>query len=462
MERAGAAAYAVLSERWPGIARLGVVCGAGNNGGDGYVLARLAHAAGRSVTVFACADRGELRGDARSAAEAAVLAGIVPRPFDAAALVRHDLIVDALLGTGLARPIEGELAEVVLAINASGVPVLAIDIPSGLNADTGSAPGPAIVADVTVTFIGVKQGLLTGAGPDHCGQLYFDDLAVPEAVYRAVEPSAERLEVSRWSGWLGPRRPAAHKGDFGHVLVIGGDIGYAGAARMAAEAALRVGAGLTSLATRPEHAAFVATTRPELMCHPVADPKALAPLLARADVIAIGPGLGRSPWAIGLLSRALDSGLPLVVDADGLQLLADEPVRREDWVLTPHPGEAARLLGRDTGAVQRDRFEAARALARRYGGVVVLKGRGTLVCDQAGRLSLCDAGNPGMASGGMGDVLTGVIAGLMAQGLAPTEAAGLGVCLHALAGDRAALAGPRGTLAMDLMPHLRALVNPGR
>jgi ADP-dependent NAD(P)H-hydrate dehydratase / NAD(P)H-hydrate epimerase len=461
MERAGAAAFAVLREHWPAARRLAVVCGAGNNAGDGYVVARLAHAAGLAVTVLECAERGRLKGDARTAAEAAMAAGTVPQGFDAALLPQHDLIVDALLGTGLAREVGGAIGLCIEAINGSGVPVLAIDLPSGLDADTGSVLGRAVIAEATITFIGVKQGLLTGAGPDHCGRLYHDDLGVPAAVYRAVDPSAERLDLSRWSAWLRPRRRSAHKGHFGHVLVIGGEIGYAGAARLAAEAALRVGAGLVSLATRARHAVLAGITRPEIMCHPIEEAAALGALCEKANVMAIGPGLGRTPWAIALLARALDSGLPLCVDADGLNLLAEEPMRREDWVLTPHPGEAGRLLGCDTEAVQADRFEAARGLQRRYGGVVVLKGTGTLVCDRAGRISVCDAGNPGMASGGMGDVLTGVIAGLIAQGLSPDEAAALGVCLHAVAGDRAALAGQRGTLAMDLMPHLRVLVNPG-
>ncbi len=460
MERAGAAAFAVLGERWPAARRLAVVCGAGNNAGDGYVVARLAHAAGFAVTVLECAERGRLKGDARTAAEAALAAGIVPQAFDARFLPGHGVIVDALLGTGLAREVDGDLALAIAAINGSGIPVLAIDLPSGLEADTGRVLGSAVVAETTITFIGVKQGLLTGAGPDHCGRLCFDDLGVPEAVYGAIRPSAERIMPSRGSEWLRPRRRSAHKGHFGHVLVIGGEIGYAGAVRMAAEAALRVGAGLVSLATRAEHAASVGTARPEIMCHPIEDPVALGKLLDKATVVAIGPGLGRGPWARALLSRALEAALPLCIDAEGLQCLADEPARREDWVLTPHPGEAGRLLGRDTSAVQANRFEAASELQRRYGGVVVLKGNGTLVCDRAGRLALCDAGNPGMASGGMGDVLTGVIAGLIAQGLPLAEAAALGVCLHAQAGDRAARAGQRGTLAMDLMPHLRALVNP--
>ena len=222
MERAGAAAFAVLGEHWPAARRLAVVCGAGNNAGDGYVVARLAHAAGLAVTVLECAEHGRLKGDARTAAEAAMAAGIVPQAFDAALLPQHDLIVDALLGTGLAREVGGAIGLCIETINGSGVPVLAIDLPSGLHADTGSILGRAVIAEATITFIGVKQGLLTGAGPDHCGRLYHDDLGVPAAVYRAVDPSAERLDLSRWSAWLRPRRRSAHKGHFGHVLVVGG------------------------------------------------------------------------------------------------------------------------------------------------------------------------------------------------------------------------------------------------
>ncbi|HEX23206.1 MAG TPA: NAD(P)H-hydrate dehydratase, partial [Chromatiales bacterium] len=235
------------------------------------------------------------------------------------------------------------------------------------------------------------------------------------------------------------------------------DHGMSGAARLAGEAALRCGAGLVSLVTRPEHVAAISAARPELMCHGVGDAIALKSLLHRATVLAIGPGLGQGVWGRQLLGAALASRLPLVVDADALNLLAAEPARRAQWVLTPHPGEAARLLGQTTSEIQADRLAAARALQQKYGGVVVLKGAGTLIVDSAGDVSLCSAGNPGMASGGMGDVLTGVIAALMAQGLACDEAARRGVCLHAAAADRAAAAGQHGLLASDLFPHLREL-----
>lgn len=257
-----------------------------------------------------------------------------------------------------------------------------------------------------------------------------------------------------------PRRPrSSHKGDYGHVLVVGGDYGMAGAVRLAGEAAVRTGSGRVSIATRPDHAAVIAAARPELMCHGVAGPRDLRLLLQRASIVAIGPGLGQSAWARDLLAAVLQTSLPLVVDADALNLLAQEPVSRHQWVLTPHPGEAARLLAVTPEQIQGDRIRAVTALQQRYGGVSVLKGMGSLVCTPSS-ISVCDAGNPGMASGGMGDVLTGIIAGLSAQGLSLDNAACVGVYIHARAGDRAAQEGERGLLASDLMPYLRTLLNP--
>lgn len=233
----------------------------------------------------------------------------------------------------------------------------------------------------------------------------------------------------------------------------------AGAVRLAGEAAVRTGSGLVSIATRPDHAAVIAAARPELMCHGVGGACDLRPLLQRASIVAIGPGLGQSAWARDLLAAVLQTSLPLVVDADALNLLAQEPVSRHQWVLTPHPGEAARLLAVTLEQIQGDRIHAVTALQQRYGGVSVLKGMGSLVCTPSS-ISVCDAGNPGMASGGMGDVLTGIIAGLLAQGLSLDNAACVGVYIHAKAGDRAAQEGERGLLASDLMPYLRTLLNP--
>lgn len=460
MHRAGAAAFALLRQRWPLARRVAVCCGVGNNGGDGYVVATLAHSAGLAVELLQVGDAGRLRGAARSAAEAALAAGIAPLRFDAAAVRRADVVVDALLGTGLSGEVAGEWRTVIDAINGAGRPVLSIDLPSGIDADSGAVQGVAVHAAATITFVGLKRGLLTASGPGYCGELRFDGLELPAEIYGRVPAAAQRLELSRFRSALPPRRRDAHKGDFGHLLVVGGDAGMAGAVRLAAEAAARVGAGLVSVATRAAHAATIAAARPELMCHGVESPRELAALLRRASVVAIGPGLGQGAWGRALLGCVLDARQPLVVDADALNLLAEDPVRRDDWVLTPHPGEAGRLLGQGADEVQRNRFIAAAELQASYGGVVVLKGPGTLVLAGDGMPAICSGGNPGMASGGMGDVLTGIIAGLIAQGFGLRDGAAAGVCLHSAAADEAAAGGERGLLASDLFPRLRPLANP--
>lgn len=460
MTRAGAAVLRAVRARWPRAQRLLVVCGTGNNGGDGLVVARLAYEAGLTVTAIMSERPARLRGDALRAHDALRAAGLDIQAFSSNGWPAADVIVDALFGTGLDREVTGAAREMVELMNAANSPIVAVDIPSGLHADSGRVLGVAVRAHVTVTFIALKQGLFTGDGPACCGEVVFDDLAVPAAIYDSVTPSASRILDAELQRALPPRSRNAHKGRHGHVLVIGGDRGMAGAARLAAQAALRVGAGLVSLATHPEHAAVATAVVPEVMSHAVGAAQALRPLFARAHVIAIGPGLGQGRWGKMLFDAALDSGLPLVADADALNLLARDPIRRAHWVLTPHPGEAARLLGCTAPEVQADRYAALCALRARYGGAVVLKGAGSLIVGEDERVRLCDAGNPGMASGGMGDVLTGVIAGLTAQGLPLAQAAVLGVHLHARAGDDAALAGERGLVAGDLMPALRRWANP--
>lgn len=460
MTRAAAAALGALRARWPQAHRLRVLCGAGNNAGDGYALARLARQAGLDAAVGWLGDPATLRGDARTAADAAAHAQVPLQPFAPALLDDADVIVDALLGTGLGRPLAGDWAAAVAAANASTAPVLSLDIPSGLQTDTGAILGEAVRAELTVTFIAPKLGLYTGSGPECAGEIQVASLDVPEAVFAGIEPAAARVTAAELPAWLPARRARdAHKGAFGHVLVVGGQPGMSGAPRLAAEAAARTGAGLVSVATHPGHAAMLNLGRPELMCRAALTAADLEPLLARASVLAIGPGLGQNDWGRGLLAAALETGLPCVLDADALNLLAAEPARRGEWILTPHPGEAARLLGCAAAAVQADRPAAVRALQARYGGVVVLKGTGTLVHDGR-RTWLVAAGNPGMASGGVGDVLTGVIAGLLAQGLAPLGAAVGGALVHALAGDSAAAGGERGLLAGDLLDALRRWVNP--
>lgn len=456
MERAGRAAFHALVFRWPRARRVALLCGTGNNGGDGYVVARLAQAAGLGAQVLAL---GEPRSaEARAARVAAEKAGVSIAGLDSARVLAADIVVDALFGIGLERPVEGVWRDAIDTINSAGRPVLALDIPSGLHADTGAVLGCAVRASACITFIGYKAGLFTGYGREYCGAIELDDLDLPLDIYARVPALARRIARASLHGYL-PRRPRhAHKGDAGHVLVVGGNHGMVGAARLAGEAAYRSGAGLVSLATRSAHAAHISAACAELMAHGVETDHALRALLPRATVIAVGPGLGQDEWAQGVWSACLDASRPLVVDADALHLLAADPVHRDDWVLTPHPGEAARLLATDTRAIQHDRYAAAREIVARYGGVCVLKGAGTLVATGAD-LRLCDRGNPGMAVGGMGDVLTGAIAALRAQGLAPFAAAELGVWLHARAGDAAAAGGEIGLLASDLLPRLRLWLN---
>jgi NAD(P)H-hydrate epimerase len=459
MSRAGAALFDELCCRWPEARRIVVVCGGGNNGGDGYVVARLAKEQGFDVTLMALRDPSMLTGDAKTAWGAARAAGLAVVTFNPEVFSNADVVVDAIFGTGLDREVNGEWATAINAINASNVPVLAVDIPSGLHADSGRMLGAAIVADATVTFIGLKCGLLTGEGRDCCGAIRFDDLGVPQQIYEQRPSSLQRIDWLRLKALLPTRRRSAHKGDHGHVLIVGGNHGMAGAVRLAAEASLRVGSGLTTVATRPEHTAAMAAARPEVMWRGIDDVTDLQPLLQRATVVAIGPGLGQDRWGQQLLNCVIESRLPLVVDADALNLLAIESFKNSRWILTPHPGEAARLLQCATTDVNRDRFHTAEQLSQQYGGVVVLKGAGTLVAEANGHIAVCSDGNPGMATAGMGDVLTGVIAGLLAQGLNLSQAAQCGVALHAAAADKAATAGERGMMAGDVVECLRRFVN---
>jgi NAD(P)H-hydrate epimerase len=455
MRRAAWAGLSSLRRHWPQARRIAVYCGPGNNGGDGFLLAALAREAGLHAEVLALADTAQ--GDAAQARQAwTQVGGSVRRWVPGDALPLADVHVDALYGTGLRRAPEPAVAALIEAINADAAPVLALDVPSGLDADTGRCPGSAIRAELTVSFIAVKRGLHTGQAADHVGLLELDPLGLPDELWQGAVPDARLLRPT----CLPPRMRGAHKGDNGHVLAIGGDHGTAGAIRLCGEAALRTGAGLVSVATRVEHLAALNSARPELMAHAVDGPQALEALLQRADVLALGPGLGQRAWGHALWLTALEAGKPLVLDADGLNLLAHEPRRfAQPAVLTPHPGEAARLLHDSIDAVEADRYAAVRELAARHGAVAVLKGAGSLIAAPDGRVAVCPWGNPGMATGGMGDLLTGIIAALLAQGCMVWEAACLGVGLHARAGDLAAEQGERGLLASDLLSALRRLGN---
>ena len=460
MERAGLAAFELLRWHWPRARRIAVVCGPGNNGGDGYVVARCARAAGLTVNVHALGDPGKLHGAALAARRHCEASGVHPLPLTADALRDCDLLVDALFGTGMERELSGEWRAAVEAINAAGRPVLALDLPSGLHADSGRLLGAAVRADATLTFIAFKGGLFTGAGREYSGEIFYDALGVPLELFDGTAPFARRITLASLRGTLPRRTRHAHKGDAGRVLVVGGQPGMSGATRLAGEAACRVGAGLAVLATHPQHTHCVNADCPELLAYGVPDAAVLRPLTAEADVIAVGPGLGQGEWGRALWGAVLDSAAPLVVDADALNLLAADPVKRDNWILTPHPGEAARLLQCTIAEVQADRFHAARAIAARYGGVCVLKGSGTLIAQHDDTIELCDRGHPGMASGGMGDVLTGAIAGLRAQGANASAAARLGVWAHAAAADALAeRRGEIGLLASEVCAELPVWIN---
>jgi hydroxyethylthiazole kinase-like uncharacterized protein yjeF len=466
MRRAGKATFSAIKRAYPALTKLIVFCGTGNNGGDGYVVATLARQQGIPIVVVQCGAVDKISGDALQVMQLAKHDDVEIVDFhhgmDSVDLT-EGVIVDAILGTGLLGDVRGVSRQAIEVINGSDCPVVAVDIPSGLCSDTGRVLGSAVRAQHTVSFIGLKQGLLTGDGPDYAGDIEFDDLSVPESVYQQVPASCDRLDVDRLKNLLPTRQVTAHKGQFGHVMIAGGDAGMAGAVAMAAQAACRVGAGLVSCATRPEHVAALVGRCPEVMTHGVISGQEIEPLLARASVVVIGPGLGQGSWGQQLLQKALALSVSLVVDADALNILAAgrfKDMQRDNWILTPHPREAARLLGCSTAQVQQNRFEAVQQLQRRFGGAVILKGAGTLIADSKNRLfGLCPYGNPGMATGGMGDVLSGVLGALLAQGLSPANAARLGVCVHGQAADIAASEGVRGLMATDLIPLLRNVVN---
>ncbi len=485
MRRAGAAAFFHLRQRWPGVRDLLIFSGGGNNGGDGFVIGAIAAASGLQVRIVCLAPPEELVGaaaEAREMAAAEPLAMCSFAEFQAGLAgdsnARFDLIVDAIFGTGLNRPAADDSRAAIGWINSRAAPVLAVDVPSGLHADSGTPLGDAVRAEATVSFVGMKRGLLTHLGPDHAGEIVFADLDAPASVYHGGDsPEAEtrRIDIHSASHLLPRRRPSAHKGDNGHVLLLGGDHGMGGAIILAAEAALRSGAGLVSVATRSAHRSPLLCRRPEIMVTGTEDRRVDLPgLFDRASNIVIGPGLGRGDWSRNLLRAALAAQttrrLPLIVDADALRLLAGpEPEHgktvppRDDWILTPHPGEAAAMLGVSSGEVQRDRFAALAELQRRFGGHCLLKGAGSLIRGPARppRFKLCTEGNPGMGGGGMGDVLSGIIAGLNAQGLSLADSLECAVCVHGEAADLAAReGGERGLAAADLLPFARRLVNP--
>ncbi|WP_305805420.1 NAD(P)H-hydrate dehydratase [Stenotrophomonas sp. YIM B06876] len=459
MLRAGQAAWEQVLEHWPAAQRIVVVCGTGNNGGDGYVLARLALQSGRRVQVLHLRGGGPATELAQRACTEYLGCGGHIELFEHA-LGQADLVVDALFGIGFSRSPDAATTALINAINAAALPVLALDVPSGVDAQTGAVPSVAVRATRVLQFIVAHQGLHTGDALEYAGEQALATLDLPAAAFAGVRSAAQHWRQPQLAAQLPPRRRNTHKGESGHVLCVGGNHGSGGAVLLCTESALRSGAGLASVATRAAQLAPLLARCPEAMAHAIEDRAELTPLLERAGIVAIGPGLGQDDWARELWQQVLACGRPLVVDADALNLLAAAPLRLPGAVLTPHPGEAGRLLGIGAAQVQADRFAAAQALVERFDAVVVLKGAGTVVAAPGASPRVIAAGNPGMAVGGMGDLLTGVIAALRAQGLEAFDAASTGALLHGLAGDAAAGDGQRGLLPRDLLPHLRRLANP--
>jgi len=468
MERAGKSVFDAIRQAFPEARKWLVFCGGGNNGGDGYIVARLAREAGLEVLVCALKPPGSLGGDAATAAERWKSAGGAVQTWPVNDAADSDILVDALLGTGLDREPAGDYGAAVDCINRAGTAVAAIDIPSGLNADTGVAMGRAVAADLTVTFIGSKRGLFTADGPDFAGIVHFSDLETPDAVRNSEPDSGVLIQETLISRNLPERRRNSHKGSYGWMLGVGGNRGMSGALRLCGEAALRSGAGKVTLATRTGHAALVNLSCPELMVKGVESGEQLETLLEQVDVLVTGTGLGQDAWSEDIFRACMKSRAPLVMDADGLNILAGlypgldkTELPKGNWIFTPHPAEAGRLLACGPREVQSDRVGAALRLAERYEAVVALKGCGTVIADPRGRYAICPHGNPGMASAGTGDVLAGVIGAMVAQRLDLWDAATTGVLAHALAGDLAALElGERGMLASDITDRLPAVLNP--
>jgi len=463
MKRAAACTFHHLMSKWPECKRVVVFCGVGNNGGDGYIIAQLAHASGLQVEVYQLGDIQKQKGDALTARTDMQAEGLQIKSYVVGSLFDADIIIDAMLGTGLERDVKDLWSSAIQAINLSSAKVVAVDIPSGLHADTGCQLGEAVVADITVTFIGRKQGLFTADGKACCGEIIFDSLGIPISLYDQINSDTRLLSNSLSSPLLKPRNANSYKGQHGHVLIVGGAKGMNGAVTMAAIAALRSGCGLVSVATHPTHAMSINLTQPEIMSHGVETGNDLNHLIESADVIILGPGLGQSAWANDLFQTVIKTEKPLILDADGLNLLASDPIQKSTWIFTPHPGEAGRLLNSSASEIQKDRFRAIKKIQEKYTGTCVLKGAGTLIYD-GGEIRVCPAGNPGMASAGMGDVLSGVLGGIIAQAVKQSfdliENVAFGVLLHALAGDAAAKEnGEKGLLATDLLPHIRRLIN---
>ncbi len=473
MNRAAEAAMEVLLDKWPAAQRISLYCGPGNNGGDGYLLAAKAHKLGYKVRVWAVLPAAsDLAKAAQSIAieqglDIQVLSDDPEQWLDP----RTDLIIDAIFGHGLTRPIEAGIARLIHRLNQARLPVFALDIPSGINSDTGRVMGVAIRANVSCSFIAAKLGMYTGEGPDYSGEICEHALGVGPEIVTAITPACEVIDLTLLKRLLPLPKASSHKGDFGHVSIVGGHPGMVGAAILAALAAARSGAGRVTVSSEESHIHLIQQANPVLMTQSV-DASGGLQLADSISAVALGPGLGcqlaaadnsdHISWSVAVfesvLAQARARDLPMLVDADALTLLAHFPGEYKRWVLSPHPKEAATLLGVSVQDIQADRPAACRQISQRYSGVCVLKGKGSLVAQGGQQLAICQAGNWGMATAGSGDVLSGIIAALLATGMDGYAATRLAVGVHAEAGDLAARAlAKRSMLATDLIDYLPAV-----
>jgi len=435
-----------LLENFPDAKKIAVFCGVGNNANDGLQIADQLKLLGFSVQVIKAVN------------------------WTKDPQIDADVIVDALFGIGINRNITGVWEQIINQINDSHIPILSIDIPSGLDPNTGKVLGVAVKANITITFVGLKKGLFTGKGRDYSGEIKFNNLGLPVEVYKDSICNVVRLTNNSFKDILPKRAQSAHKGDFGKLLIMGGKDGMQGAALLAGTAALRTGTGIVHVLSNSTHPGSINFICPEIQWHNFSEIKQLKDLLAKSTVLLLGPGLGNDKYSKIFFDEAMQSDLPLVLDADGLNMLSEKFNNnfkiRKNWILTPHSMEAARLLNTDVATVEADRFAAIEQLSHKYKATVILKGSGTLIKIyqentnmEHNPIYLCDLGNPGMATAGMGDVLAGVIAAFVAQRLTLKDACKLGVFVHALAGDLAAKEGQVGTLASDLFGFIRKIIN---
>ena len=463
MEKAAAYAFQCSQECFPNIDSIQIFCGSGNNAGDAYLFGCYAIDHGITTSVIYLSNPKTLKGDAYSAYQRYKAKEGKLIQWNENININCDLIIDGIFGIGINRPVKGTFLKAIELINQNSSPVLSLDIPSGLSGENGKIMGTSVRADITITFVGKKIGLYINDGPKVNKRIKFSNLDIPEDCFEKAQPILEETNESHISQILRQRKKDSHKGNFGHVLVVGGNHGMGGAVRITAEAALRTGAGLVSVITRSENAQTILKIRPEIMAHAIeSDHKNLPHIIDSVDVIAIGPGLGQDQWAKGLYDSVLESNKPLILDADALNILAQNPQQKEDWVLTPHPGEAARLLACSNSEIQSDRLKSLKNLCDAFGGVVLLKGQNTLIGRKATIPHMISAGNPGMSTAGMGDLLTGIISALYAQFRDQDLQllTSVSALIHSTAGDRAARSGERGIIATDLFVELKDLLNP--